>query len=106
MRPVPPLSTPRTWAAAGYDNGNAIAVDSAGSAYVAGVIDPNPSGGYVFSDRSDAFVAKLNPAGSAVVYSVNLGGSLWDRALGIAVAGQRLCDGRYRIAEFPDAQCP
>jgi hypothetical protein len=62
------------------ENGNAIAVDSAGNAYVTGgtfstnfpvvnAFQPASGGG------QDAFVAKLNSTGSSLVYSTYLGGS-------------------------------
>jgi Beta-propeller repeat len=64
----------------GDENGAGIAVDSAGNAYVAGqtnstdfpTVQPLQSangGGY------DAFVAELNPSGSALIYSTYLGGT-------------------------------
>src|SRR5205807_2241996 len=61
--------------------GNGIAVDAAGNAYVTGLtgstdfptvnaVQPAFGGG-----SSDAFVAKLDPTGSALVYSTYLGGN-------------------------------
>jgi hypothetical protein len=75
----------------GYDNGHDIAVDSAGSAYVTGwtsstnfptrnAMQPTSGGG-----QYDAFVFKLNPAGSGLVYSTYLGGTSDDWGLGIAL---------------------
>ncbi len=73
------------------ETGNAIAVDSSGAAYVAGAtsssnfpvtagaLQPTNLGG------GDAFVSKLNPAGSALAYSTYLGGGSVDCATGIAV---------------------
>src|SRR3989454_180590 len=63
----------------GNDPGPGIAVASSGNAYVTGItsstnfptvnpVQPANAGG------SDAFVSKLNPAGSALVYSTYLGG--------------------------------
>ncbi|MCK4393146.1 SBBP repeat-containing protein, partial [Candidatus Bipolaricaulota bacterium] len=63
----------------GHDNGWAIAVDDSGSAYITGYtessnfptqdpLQPNCSG------EKDAFVAKLNTSGSALIYSTYLGG--------------------------------
>ncbi|MDQ3800780.1 MAG: SBBP repeat-containing protein, partial [Acidobacteriota bacterium] len=63
-----------------------IAVDDAGSAYVAGETDgrfsgapdegfPTTPGAYKMFGSVEAFVTKLNPAGSALVYSTLLGGS-------------------------------
>jgi hypothetical protein len=74
----------------GEDDGYGIAVDAAGSAYVTGLTlssdfpTMNPfqttSGG-----RTDAFVTKLNPAGSALLYSTYLGGGGYDAGRAIAV---------------------
>jgi uncharacterized protein (TIGR03437 family) len=74
----------------GDDQGNGIAVDTAGSAYVTGSTNstdyPTQSayqaksgGGY------DAFVTKLTPAGTALGYSTYLGGGGAEYGLGIAV---------------------
>jgi hypothetical protein len=67
----------------GGSGARAIAVDAAGSAYVAGeTIDSDfPVTENAFQktqhlqDGSNAFVTKFNPAGSALVYSTYLGGS-------------------------------
>src|SRR5439155_27006962 len=73
------------------DQGNAIAVDASGSAYVTGETlstnFPTTLGAIqpTFAGVIDAFVTKLNPAGSALVYSTYLGGSAGDAALGIAL---------------------
>ncbi len=93
------------------DEGVAIAIDSQGSAYVTGsVTSPdfptvNPvqakyAGGFV-----DAFVLKLNPAGSALVYSTYLGGSFRDQGAGIAVdrSGNAYVAGFTGSADFPVA---
>ncbi len=86
------LGGPSSGAAQGNDVGLGIAVDGTGAAYVAG---------YTFSTAfptqvpfqgssaggADAFVTKLNPAGSALPYSTYLGGSGDDTAQGIAVDG-------------------
>jgi len=87
-----------------------IAVDSAGSAYDRRVdlnpwIPDRPSG----SERqqaasTDAFVAKLSPAGDSLVYSTYLGGSGDDRAFGIAVdaSGAAIVTGwTYSAPDFP-----
>ncbi|MDX1979736.1 MAG: SBBP repeat-containing protein [Bryobacteraceae bacterium] len=77
---------------------SAIAVDSSGAAYVAGSTNSGnfPLTGGVFQGRLvfgqralqiDAFVAKLNPEGSGLVYSSYLGGNGNDLATGIAVDG-------------------
>jgi hypothetical protein len=38
-----------------------------------------------FNGNGDAFVAKVNPSGTALVYAGFLGGSGWDEGWGIAV---------------------
>ncbi|MEK7752986.1 MAG: SBBP repeat-containing protein, partial [Acidobacteriota bacterium] len=75
------------------DWGTAIAVDAAGNAYLAGMTgsteatfpvtvrpDPTHNGGYW-----DAFVAKVNAAGTALVYAGYIGGSSDDYGYGMAV---------------------
>lgn len=77
------------------DEGTAIGVDRYGSAYVVGITDsfdfpvknaiqPANHGG-----RADAFAAKLNSTGSALVYSTYLGGSGDDEARGLAIDSQQ-----------------
>ena len=87
-----------------------IAVDGSGSAYVAGLtpssdfpttpgaFDTSFSGGY-----SDAFVVKLNPAGSGLAYGTFLGGSEKDHARGIAVdgSGSAYVTGQAFSSDFP-----
>jgi PKD repeat protein len=90
------------------DFGSGIAVDSAGNAYVVGVtyssdfptvnaLQPTLRG------SRDAFVAKLNPAGSALVYSTYLGGTGDDFGAGIAVdsAGNAYVVGTTWSSDFP-----
>jgi hypothetical protein len=74
------------------DAGNGIAVDDTGAAYVTGFTAStdfplvNASQGAIGSEESnDAFVSKLNPEGTALVYSTYLGGSENDVGNGIAV---------------------
>src|SRR5437660_5915054 len=74
-----------------FDASSAIAVDASGSAYVTGStlsIDfPTMAGAFqtTFGGFVDAFVTKLNPTGSAVIYSTYLGGNNVDGSSGIAV---------------------
>ncbi len=73
------------------DEGNAIAVDSGGYAYVTGLTwstdFPTTSGVYQSTNAGsmDAFVTKITPSGTSFQYSTYLGGSGSDDALGIAV---------------------
>jgi hypothetical protein len=77
-----------------FDTGFGIAVDGAGSAYVTGFARstnfPTTAGAaqttYAGGD-ADAFVTKLNTAGSGLVFSTYLGGSSDEVAEGIAVDG-------------------
>jgi Bacterial Ig-like domain (group 3)/Kelch motif/Beta-propeller repeat/YDG domain/Galactose oxidase, central domain len=89
--------------------GLGIPVDSSGNAYVtgdtvsfpttAGAFQPNLSApGY-----SDAFVAKLNATGTALIYSTYLGGNHSDYANGIAVdgSGNAYATGFTASTDFP-----
>lgn len=85
------------------DNAYGIALDSSGSAYVSGYTAssdfPTTPGAFqtTFGGTTggcnqgfpcgDAFVAKLNAAGSQLIYSTYLGGSDWDYSEGVAVDG-------------------
>ncbi len=92
------------------DNGNGIAVDAAGNAYVTGntgstnfptanPLQANNSGG------DDVFVTKINATGSAVVYSTYLGGSGNDLgfAIALASAGNAYVTGYTDSTNFPIA---
>ncbi len=78
----------------GFDLGISIAVDEQGNAYVAGdtlsTAFPTTPGAFQSENAGDedVFVAKLDPAGSALVYSTYLGGTALDFADDIAVDGQ------------------
>jgi hypothetical protein len=93
---------------AGDDSGFGIAVDKNGNAYVTGATKSTnfPVTANVlqtkFGGGSDAFVAKLNNAGS-VVYSTYLGGSLEDKGYGIAVdnSGNAYVTGTTYSNDFP-----
>ncbi len=98
----------------GNDQGSGIAVGSDGSAYITGVttsvdfpvknaLQATHAGGSRPFDPLDAFVAKLNPAGSEVLYVTYLGGSEDDIALGIALdpAGNPYVTGATLSPDFP-----
>jgi hypothetical protein len=87
-----------------FEWGRAITTDSAGNAYVTGQTKSSnfPTTGGAFDrtfnvdncprcgiDQYDAFVTKLNPTGSGLVYSTFVGGTSLDDSLGIAVDGAR-----------------
>lgn len=100
------------------DAGGAIAVDGAGNAYVTGetisapdsalypgspgfpvvqAFQPRPAGGF------DAFVTKVGPTGSRLVYSSYLGGRYSDSGYGIAVdaLGNVYVTGQTESDNFP-----
>jgi hypothetical protein len=72
------------------DEATAIAVDSAGDAYVVGYTDSTdfPTAAPLQAANAgnqDAFVAKLSPSGTTLLFSTYLGGDNPDSALGIAL---------------------
>jgi hypothetical protein len=105
------------------DSGSAISVDAAGDAYVTGYTGssnfPITSQAYdktnkalATSDANTAFVTKLNPTGSALIYSTYLGGSgvarccspsVGDAATAIAVdpSGNTYIEGTTYSTDFP-----
>jgi pimeloyl-ACP methyl ester carboxylesterase len=90
------------------DRAYGIEVDIAGGAYVTGKTDsedfPTEGALYTYSGGyGDAFVAKLNADGTALVYSTYLGGTSDDGGDGIAVdgAGCAYVTGRTYSADFP-----
>ena len=95
------------------DFGFGIAVDQAGNSYVTGWTD-TPGSGFPGTASSsiqstfgggirDAFVTKLNAAGTAIVFSTYLGGSGRDSGIGIAVdaAGNAYVTGDTLSSDFP-----
>jgi len=93
----------------GEDQGFAIALDSLGNAYVTGSTAssdfPITPGAFqtTYGGRGDAFVSKLNAAGSALVYSTYLGGRGFDGGSGIAldVLGNAYVTGSTTSSSFP-----
>ncbi len=94
----------------GGDSSLGIAVDSVGDAYVTGATSSKdfPTQNAVpstlhFPAATNAFVTKLNPTGSALVYSTYLGGGVSDEGYGIAVdsAGSAYVTGDANSSDFP-----
>ena len=91
------------------DRGLGIAVDAEGNTYVTGVTQ---SANFPQSNNSpgtgneDTFVTKLNPAGTALVYSAYLGGAAADVAKHLVVdaAGSAYVSGGTRSSNFPVTQ--
>ena len=93
----------------GADTGYGIAVDSTGNAYVAGTTSAtdlplvNPLQSTIKNTSGTGFVVKINPAGSAFVYSTYLGGSQIDHMYAIAVdsSGNAYVTGSTNSSDFP-----
>ena len=91
------------------DWGNRIAVDCAGNAYVTGVTEggsfPTTPGAFrrVPAGEKDAFVTKLNAAGTSFIYSTLLGGGGDDAANDIALdaLGNVYVTGSTESINFP-----
>jgi beta-propeller repeat-containing protein len=107
---IDPVMAYSTYLGGGSDANypGSIAVDAAGNAYVTGLtyaldfptsnpLQPSPAG------DGEVFVAKLNPEGSALVYSTYLGGSGFEYGYGIAVDedGNAYVTGHTQSLDFP-----
>ncbi len=93
-----------------FDQGFGIAVDAGGNTYVTGSTSsfnfptlsaPQPA----ISNGTDAFVTKLNPAGTAIAFSTYLGGIGTDQGFAIAVdsSGSAYVIGNTSSTDFPTA---
>ncbi len=91
------------------DKGFAIAIDDAGNAYVTGATSssdfPTTTTSFQpsFAGNGDAFIVKVTPDGSALVYSTFLGSPGTDFGFGIAVdaCGQVVVTGSTDSPSFP-----
>ena len=96
------------------DEGRGVAVDSTGAAYVIGAtasvdlptvnaLQPSNRGFSTDLITTDAFVAKLNPAGTEFVYATYLGGNSTDqgRAIALDAAGNAYIAGNAASTDFP-----
>jgi hypothetical protein len=94
-----------------FDDANQIVVDSSGNAYVVGITSSTdfPTTASAFqktlggTGASNAYVTKLNPAGSAFVYSTYVGGTGTDNGLNIALdgSGNAYITGSTTSSDFP-----
>src|SRR5207302_298454 len=105
---IDPVLSYSTYLGAGAGEfGFGIAVDAAGNAYVTGFTAsfdfPTTAGAFQPTGRGGAFVTKLDPTGSALVYSTYLGGNTYDWGFGIAVdsGGNAYVAGMTFSANFP-----
>ncbi|MDX9953364.1 MAG: SBBP repeat-containing protein [Anaerolineae bacterium] len=91
-----------------WDFGAGIAVDGVGSAYVVGTTSsanfPVTGGPDIsYNGSIDAFLAKVNAAGTGLAYAGYLGGNNWDFGAGIAVdsVGNAYITGYTASSDFP-----
>ena len=91
------------------DSTEGVAVDSSGIAYVTGGTKSTgfPTTGNAYQSTragdTDAFLAKINSAGSALLYATYLGGSGTDRGSGVAIdqSGNAYVAGFTSALDFP-----
>ena len=93
-----------------FDVGNGVAVDSSGDAYIVGSTSSSnfpvaPTNAFQISlaGTSNAFVAKLDPSGTHLLWSTYLGGSSIDYglAIGIDPGGNAYVTGSTQSTNFP-----
>ncbi|HSR94892.1 MAG TPA: SBBP repeat-containing protein [Solirubrobacterales bacterium] len=95
-----------THLAGGGDNGNDIAVDPAGDAYVTGSAGSNSSfpttPGAFRAGGGGAFATKLDPSGAGLIYSTLLGDSnSYGGSIAVDPAGDAYVAGTTTSAKFP-----
>lgn len=91
------------------ENAHTIRVDNGGNAYVAGFTSStdfptaSPYQGSFGGGSGDAFISKLDPTGSSLLFSTYLGGSAIDLARNIAFdsSGDAYIVGQTASADFP-----
>jgi hypothetical protein len=96
----------------GSETGNGIAVDSSGSAYLTGATSsvdfPTIGGSFQTAyggGSSDAFITKLSPDATSLVYSSFLGGSGFESgaSVGVDASGDAVVTGTTSSTNFPTA---
>lgn len=105
---LPLVIDPVLTLAAGRGVGDFVAVDALGNSYVAGFVDLlDPTTRLCDATRgcSDVFVAKLDPAGTTILWQTVLGGNRSEFANGIALdsAGFLYITGSTNSSDFPTA---
>lgn len=93
----------------GNDTASGIVLDSGGNVYVAGGTDstnfPTTAGAFQVSNGGtyNAFVAKLNPTGTGLVYSTYIGGNGTDQGEAVVVdgSGNAYVTGQTSSTNFP-----
>jgi hypothetical protein len=94
---------------AGADIGYAMALDSGCNVYITGYTEsnnyPTTNGSFnqIYQGNTDAYVTKLNPNGTGLVYSTYLGGSDNDAGSGISIdsEGNVYIEGGTASNDFP-----
>jgi hypothetical protein len=91
-------------------NGWSAAVDAQDNMYVAGLTSAslptvNPTQSSFGGGSSDAFLMKLNPAGSAILFSTYIGGNGadWATYMGVDTLGNAYITGNTNSTNFPTA---
>jgi len=92
------------------DSTEGVAVDSPGNAYITGGTKsfgfPTTVNAYqgTIGGDTDAYLAKINPTGTSLVYSTLIGGTGTDRASGVAIdsSGNAYVVGFAGSADFPN----
>jgi hypothetical protein len=105
----PVLSYSTLLGGSGFDEGLDIVSDATGAAYITGLTSSlnfpasTLDGTKQIPDSYNAFVAKLNPSGTALEFATYIGGESYDEATGISLSntGEIYLTGRTFSSDFP-----